>query len=331
MHIDQWTAPVDRTLGNRIFRFLDSLVVPVFFNTPCAAKPGDTPFVWKNTMLTLEQDGIRLLREGERCIPLRDFGDCRNQYSGRVFLLASGRSAADFPVADYAQFPFVAMNGSIQRLVEEGVKPLFYLCDDGNFVAARPNLAALGARHSQYLAMNLGCLLALHESDPGILPGRRIYLLERVNRYYGKKPLSNRRFAWSIRKDPELASDFSMFRQKPNRIGFSRNLQKGYFGARTIVYAATQLAYHLGFREVFIIGMDLRTSVGRFYEQEQQKALPTSLDMDFDGFIQPSFRFMAEKIIAQEDFRVFNLSPISRLPASILPKIDLEALRQQFS
>jgi KDO transferase-3 len=306
--------------------------VPVFFNTPCASKPSNTPFVWKNTMLTLEQDGVRILREGERCIPLRNFGDCRNQYSGGVFLLASGRSAADFPVADYAGFPFIAMNGSIQRLVEEGVKPLFHLCNDRGFVAARPDLAALAARHAQHLAMSLECLRTLHEFDSEILSTeRRIYLLERVNRYHDQKSVSDRRFAWNIRKEPELICGFSLFRQKPNRIGFSRNLQKGYFCGRTIAYAATQLAYHLGFRRVFIIGMDLRASVGRFYEQEQQKALPTSLDMDFDGFIQPSFRFMAEKIIAQEDFRVFNLSPISRLPASILPKIDLEALRQQFS
>ncbi|MDR0701130.1 MAG: hypothetical protein LBF61_01755 [Azoarcus sp.] len=279
-------------------------------------------------MLTLEQEGNqRVLREGDQCIFLRDFDDCRKHYSGNLFLLASGRSAAAFPVAKYAAFPFIAMNGSILRLVQEGIEPLFYMCDDSSFVAARPDFAALGAKHARHLAMNLECLQALHEFDPGILSGKRVYLLERVNRYYGKNPLSDRRFAWSIRKDSDLISGFSLFRQKTNRIGFSRNLQKGYFGSRTIVYGATQLAYHLGFPKVFIIGMDLRASMGRFYEQKQG-ALPTSLDMDFNNFILPSFRLMAKKIIAQEDFRVFNLSPESRLPTSILPKINLEQLHQ---
>jgi KDO transferase-3 len=239
--------------------------------------------------------------------------------------LASGASAADFPVSRYARFPFIAMNGSILRLVDENVPPLFYLCNDAGFVDARPKIAALGCAFAQNIAMSLECFQIVHAYDAKILTGKKLYLLERVNRYYDRKRISDRRFAWSIRKDPELIVGFSLFHQKSNRIGFSRNLARGYFCGRTIAYPAAQLAYTLGFRTIFMVGMDLKASAGRFYEQ-RQNAIPTRLDEDFERFILPSFRFMAEKIVTRENFRGFNLSPISRLPDSVMPKISLETL-----
>jgi KDO transferase-3 len=277
-------------------------------------------------MLTLRYDeNRRYLCEGEKTILLKDFNACRNKYSGCLFLLASGSSAATFPISKYAHIPFIAMNGSIKRLVDENIKPLFYMCDDKGFVTARPDLAMMGVKQAQHIAMSLKCLQTLHKFDPEALASQHVYLLERVNRYYDQKPLSDRHFAWSIRRDPDMVSGFSLLKQKPNRIGFSRNLRKGYFAGRTIPYAATQLAYSLGFRKVFIIGMDLRASTGRFYEQKHD-ALPTSLDDDFNKFILPSFKIMADKVIAKEDFKVYNLSIESRMPADILPKIHLEQL-----
>jgi KDO transferase-3 len=273
------------------------------------------------------EEDHRYLHKGSMRIPLQNFEDCRNLGSGDLFLLASGSSAASFPVSRYTCFPFIAMNGSIKRLVDENIAPLFYVCDDENFVQSRPDLTAMGVQQAQHVAMKLRCFQVLHEFDPEVLQGKRLYLLERVNRYHDREALSDRCFAWSIRKDPELVSRFSLFRQKTNRIGFSRNMQMGYFVGRTSVYAATQLAYFIGFRRVFIIGMDLKSSAGRFYEQ-QQNALPTSLDIDFDEFILPSFKIMKENIIDKEDFKVFNLSPDSRMPDSILPKIDLEQFEQ---
>ncbi|MDR3054443.1 MAG: hypothetical protein LBU53_03455 [Zoogloeaceae bacterium] len=277
-------------------------------------------------MLTLEyKKNYRCLREGTLSIPLQNFGDCKNTASGSLFLLASGSSTASFPVSRYTRLPFIAMNGSIKRLADENVSPLFYLCDDENFVKSRPDFAALGVRQAQHIAMKLKCFQVLHEFYPKVLQDKQLYLLERVNRRHDKKDLSDRCFAWSIRNDPDFVSRFSLFSQKTNRIGFSRNMQRGYFVGRTIAYAATQLAYFLGFCRVFIVGMDLNADTGRFYEQPEN-ALPTTLDEDFDKFILPSFKIMKDNIIDKENFKVFNLSPDSRMPDSVLPKIDLDQL-----
>ncbi|MBD9633300.1 lipopolysaccharide core biosynthesis protein [Pseudomonas sp. PDM19] len=274
-------------------------------------------------MLELKQEGgRRWLGDGSMQVPLAEFGECRGRYQGSVFLLASGPSAGEFPLARYADWPVIAMNGSIVRCVDQKITPFFYICDDPGFVRDRPDLACLGARSATHLAMSLNCFQALHRHDPALLPGRaNVFLLERVNRRHGMAVLSDRSYAWSVRRDPDLICGFSLLRRKTNRIGFSRNMSKGYFGGRTIPYAATQLACHLGFSQVFIIGMDLNKSIGRFYETGTA-ALPSSLDEDFEDYILPSFRIVAEKVSPRFPLRLFNLSPDSRLPASVVPKVE---------
>lgn len=277
-------------------------------------------------MLDIEQDGpIRYLVDGGWRMPLQAFADCRKRFSGSVFLLASGPSAADFPLERYRDIPLIAMNGSILRCLEAPVTPLFYLCDDPGFVRDRPHLAELGVRQAQHLGMSLDCLRMLHAEVPGALDGARAYLLERVNRLHGRAVVSDRTYAWSIRNDPDLFSGFSLWRRKPNRIGFSRDMGKGYFGGRTIPYAALQLACHLGFEQVFLIGVDMSKSVGRFYEKGGA-ALPSSLDEDYEEYILPSFRLVADKVLPQSGMRLYNLSSSSRLPEDIAPKIDLTHL-----
>lgn len=278
-------------------------------------------------MLELKlESGRRLLSDEKVRISIEEFGACRGCFQGSVFLLASGPSASDFPLFRYADWPVIAMNGSIVRCVEQGVRPFFYICDDPGFVRQRPELAALGARQATHLAMSLNCFQALHEQDPALLAQRdSVMLLERVNRMHGLAERSDRSYAWSVRNDPDLICGFSLLRRKTNRIGFSRDMSKGYFGARTIPYAATQLACHLGFSQIFIIGMDLNKSIGRFYETGAA-ALPSSLDEDFDDYILPSFRIVAEKVAPRYSLKVYNLAQNSRLPASVLPKVDLVAL-----
>lgn len=277
-------------------------------------------------MLKVEARGEQrwLVAQGlEVC--LQDFAQSRRTVSGPVLLLASGPSANEFPLERYRSLPIVAMNGSIVRCVDEGIRPFYYLCDDPNFVIGRPALALLGVSHAEHLAMSLDVLQAIHSADATALNGKHIYLLERVNRQDGKATMSDRAYAWSIRNDDELISNFSLLRRKPNRIGFSLNLQRGYFGSRTIPFGALQLACHLGFGQVFVVGMDLRQSGGRFYEKGEA-ALPSSLDEDFERYILPSFELMARKVLPRTAMHVFNLSSVSRMPERVIPKITLERL-----
>lgn len=255
----------------------------------------------------------------------RPFEACRGRYSGTLIVLASGPSAADFPIERYRHVPMMAMNGSIVRFAEAGIRPLFYLCDDRGFVRLRLPLVRQGIELAQHAALGAGALEVLLESAPEAIEGHSVYLMQRTNRPLDGEELSDRGYAWSVRKG-HLECRFSLWRQKPNRIGFSRNMAKGYFGGRTIPYAAMQLGYHLGFRNLVLVGVDMGTGTqpGRFYEQGDA-ALPSRLDEDYDDYILPSFELVAQRVVGSH-YRVFGLSQASRLPASLVPRLSLDQL-----
>lgn len=258
-------------------------------------------------------------------VDMQFWGGLQGACKGALFIIASGPSARDFPLHRYARYPMLAMNGSICCFAEADVAPYFYLCDDSSFVRNRLPLLLDATRLAQNLALSLRVIDSLLEREPQALDRRSLYCFERVNRpLQGLAPTSDREFARSARKDPDLECGFSWFRQKPNRIGFSRNLEKGYFSSRTIPYAGIQLAYHLGFSQVFVVGMDLDSSKGRFYEQGSD-AVPSRLDGDYEDYILPCFEMLAQRVV-NPNFRVYNLSLESRLPSSVVPKLNLDQL-----
>lgn len=257
--------------------------------------------------------------------PLRSFASLRGSCRGALFIIASGPSVKDFPLLRYAGYPMLAMNGSISCFAEMGIAPYFYLCDDSSFVRNRLTLLLQAIERSANLALSPRVIESLLERQPHALDGRSVYDFERVNRPpEGGEALGDRAFARMARDDADFECDFSWFRQKPNRIGFSRNLEKGYFSSRTIPYAGIQMAYHLGFSQVFLVGMDLDSSKGRFYEQGVD-AVRSRLDGDYDDYILPCFELLARRVI-KADFQVYNLSLHSRLPAQIVPKLSLDQL-----
>lgn len=260
-----------------------------------------------------------------RVADTQSFECLRGKYSGAVFIVASGPSVNEFPLQRYAQYPMMAMNGSICRFADAGVKPLFYICDDSSFVRNRLPLLQQGLALAQNLAFSPRVITALLAQAPNALNGRSVYGFERANRPVdGRAPMGDRHFAWAARKDADFECEFSLFRQKPNRIGFSRNIEKGYFSSRTIPYTGIQLAYHLGFQQVFVVGMDLDSSKGRFYEQGED-AVPSRLDGDYADYILPCFELMAKRVVSPA-FQVYNLSLGSRLPSSVVPKLHMDQL-----
>ncbi|WNF46342.1 lipopolysaccharide core biosynthesis protein [Pseudomonas sp. SG20056] len=263
--------------------------------------------------------------ENGRVVNTLAFERLRGKYSGALFIVASGPSVSEFPLLRYSQYSMMSMNGSICRFAEAGVRPLFYICDDSSFVRNRLPFLQQGIASAQNVAFSPRVIETLLAQVPDALVGRSVYCFERANRPVdGRKPMSDRQFSWAARKDADFECHFSLFRQKPNRIGFSRNIDKGYFSSRTIPYTGIQLAYHLGFQQVFVVGMDLDSSKGRFYEQGED-AVGSRLDGDYEDYILPCFELMAKRVV-NPAFQVYNLSLESRLPGSVLPKLTLDQL-----
>jgi len=203
-------------------------------------------------------------------------------------------------------------------------RPLFYVCDDPHFVKQRPDLALEGVKVSENAALSSRCYEELFDRGFEIEVGVKYFLLEKINRVRGGRACSDRLFAWKVRSDEDLISGFSIFRKRPNVIGFSRDLSKGYYSARTIVYVAMQLAVHLGFDEIYLLGFDLSQGLVRAYDE--LNPVPSTLEQDYLGHILPSLEIMSRRAFNKFGFKVYNLSSMSRVSEDILPRAGFEAV-----
>lgn len=262
----------------------------------------------------------------ERCSRVKNL---ENKYSGAVFIHASGGSAAEFDLDQYADQVFFVVNGAARKFLEKNICFFAYIFTDESFVAESLELIRNCLHLTNYLFVPFE-LYQKYLADMAVSEGveDKFYFINRVNRIHGEKNINDKFFSLKAVFDNELKFDFSLFSAKKNKIGFSKNMSKGYFGARTIPYIALQVIFYLGFESVFLIGVDLSEASGRFYDESPVTTLPTSLDKDYARFILPSFQFMAREIISP-NFQVYNLSETSRLPSDVIPKIkytDLEKI-----
>lgn len=86
-------------------------------------------------------------------LSLHAFAACKGTCSGPLFIVASGPSARDFPLTNYAQYPMFSVSGSIQLFTAASVAPLFYLCDDNSFAAQRQPILRQGLALAQNVAL----------------------------------------------------------------------------------------------------------------------------------------------------------------------------------
>jgi len=244
---------------------------------------------------------------------LGDFKACRNIADGAVIILASGASAKDFPITEFGHVPFIAMNGSITLLNEAGISPFFYVSSDRGFAREQPELFSLAMAKSQRVAIWQDQYERLQPK-----PGGEVFFL--------KKARNLSFFQRLIDHDQVLVRNHNSLNKRVRSLGFSKNLEHGYFDARTVAYLALQIAYHVGFTQVFLLGVDLNQSVARFYEKDGSHKSPCGLDQHLEGRILPSFKLAASQV-AGERFRIYNLSSTSRIPDEVIPKISLNTLR----
>jgi KDO transferase-3 len=166
-------------------------------------------------------------------------------------------------------------------------------------------------------------LSAIGEREPALLGCAHLFLLTEMNAAYGVAKRAPAAFdAWA--EGEEGLHLHPRARLTGGRVGFSKRLDKGVFTGQTVVFAALQVSYALGFRRVFILGMDLGAggSYARFYERGTSAAR-TRLDRDFEPYILPAFE-LARQVCEPQGLEIYNLSLASRLPAAVIPKLAFE-------
>ena len=241
---------------------------------------------------------------------VHDLDECRNIQKGPVFIIASGATAKDFPLENYADIPMITMNGAISKFIGTDIKPFFYACTDIAFYREQPELLAAGMHLSERVAV-----WEEHIRRSTVMPEGDLYLLTKAPK-----------LSWTdlvFRGDKELIRSRRLGNGRNRTLGFSKNLKRGFFDARTVAYLALQIAYHAGFNKVFLVGVDLNQSVRRFYEEDDANASPCMLDQHFFTRILPSFKILS-KYVVNDDFQVYNLSGSSRIPGELIPRVTLD-------
>lgn len=252
-------------------------------------------------------------RSTKRQLILQDFETCRNIETGAVFIIASGLSAKSFPLEQFAHLPMITMNGAISMFLHTEVKPCFYACTDRSFSEQQPELFEYAMAISQRVA-----LWEDHARSSGVRPSGRLYPLAKAKRPSWLGSL--------LGKDKALVTNHSLLHLRKKTLGFSKDMSEGFFDARTVAYLAIQLAFHLGFTKVFLVGVDFDERSGRFYENPESRNSPCGLDQHYTTRILPSFELLSKKVMG-EDFMVYNLSDCSRLPESVIPRLTLAQVR----
>ncbi|MFJ5854881.1 sugar glycosyltransferase [Enterobacter cancerogenus] len=103
--------------------------------------------------------------------------------------------------------------------------------------------------------------------------------------------------------------------------GFSRDVRHGVVDAGTVMYWALQVIYFLGFKKIYIAGLDMNNfHKPRFYENSNTM-LPSFLEDKVQGIVIPAMT-LASTIFKKENITVINLSPQSAIPDSVFPRKD---------
>lgn len=243
-----------------------------------------------------------------------DLSGCRDIAEGAVFIIASGTSAKDFPLCEFQHVPMIVVNGAISMFLNTPVSPYFYVCTDSGFFTQQTRLFHAALAQSQRVVLRED--YAQHNIP---LPAGEFYALKKAPKPTWKDLFSG--------VPSNLIRRSKLHKGRNSSIGFSKDLSEGYFDARTVAYLALQVAYHAGFNKVFLVGVDLCPETGRFYETVESVKSPCVLDEHLESRIIPSFELMAEKVISDE-FSVYNLSTISRIPSSVIPHMSIEDVKK---
>lgn len=254
---------------------------------------------------------------------IRPSSAIRNRSQGDCFIVCTGPSINDIDLARLADRTVFGVNGAIVNLQQHGCSPKYYTITDIDFFRHRFPLI------EQVMSSGASCFFSpegisvVCERRPELMCHQELYLSEVANHRYLQPRLSAAMFDQIALQDDDMLLHSSI-RGKTDCVGFSCDLAKGLFCGRTIAFRAVQIAYHLGFRRIFILGMDLGASGGRVRSYDEKgRERPSLLAQDYDESILPSFEIVRD-LCANSEFEVYNLSPDSRLPDSVIPKLSFD-------
>jgi KDO transferase-3 len=245
-------------------------------------------------------------------LPVRDAAECH--------LIATGPS---INAIDYDVLPMpraMGVNGAIALRRKYDVRFDYYCIVDAGFVRNHGELVDLIVAEPLTLFATPTVLWHIAQRCAPSRMRCRVFLLDEMLFPAGSGALE----VAQLRAAHGAASLAWFDAARP--LGFSLDIRRGVFEGRTVAYTGLQVLASLGFRRIYLHGLDLvdAARTPRFYER-QGAVQPSQLDKHLRDVIAPSFRH-AGALLRRRGVQVTNLSMRSALGEDVLPKMRWQAL-----
>ena len=269
-------------------------------------------FYWPHLRMECREEN-RFLRYGRRTrIPIHDFRGLRTDQCEDLYILGCGPSVKDLDWVRLRGKPIIFLNGAIQAAARHDLTPFATVILDHTFVMRRPDLLRL-TPPSTPLVLSLSAAKAVSRFAPEMLRVCGIHI--------GMDPRTPYLEAGVPMQDLKGRAEFIVSVETDS--GFSLDPDAGLFDGGTVMSWAIQLAWHIGFRNVWLLGLDIGNAAEpRFYETDVNR-LKSGLMRDYENKILP-FMTLAGKVFAKAGRGLYNCSPISILPPSVIPRRAFE-------
>lgn len=235
-----------------------------------------------------------------------------------LHLIATGPSISNIDYTRMNDGVFMGVNGAIELAQRFSLNFDYYVISDYTFVTERSGIVTQVLSDKKTILFTTPkCLLYIYKTLGSSAVRCRICVIELIGQKYNQSKDDSLEAARNV-SEVMVSSDPS--------IGFSQHIGKGVYEGGTVAYVGLQVAAHLGYKKIYLHGIDLGNAdkTPRFYETWDDRA-KTNLVKELDSVILPSFK-MAAPVLQSRGISVYNLSPQSSLDDSIFKKISAQSL-----
>lgn len=257
-----------------------------------------------------------------RLVPIVPLSELHNSCQGDALLTATGPSINTLRFENIPVMPTIGVNGSY--FLHRQVDFRFYVIVDMGFIDSRPEIVRNVIQQAELtLFTTVHGVARIIDRFGHTAIGCHIAIIEDATcKIY--RPLLDSGALWEhycLENGVVFAEDFRM-------CGFSQDIRCGIFDAGTVVYWALQIITYLGFKQLFIAGLDMNDfHLPRFYETDQDR-LPTFLPDKVESQVIPAFRHAAA-VMKSQRIAIKNLSLNSAIDSKTFEKVDPDVYFQQ--
>ncbi|POD95603.1 hypothetical protein BV924_14815 [Pectobacterium odoriferum] len=273
---------------------------------------------WPHVKITRgSQDEIINIIYRGNTVPIVPLPLLQGKFSEKIMLVASGPSVNKIPFSKEKNPIAIGVNGAYS--IKEKIKFIFYIITDIHFFDHRPDIVKeIISDRDLLLFLQVDGLTKIIDKFGLDYIFCKIAIIEDAY----KRTFEPKYSIEEIKNNNQRAHSICFYDKKDESeedIAFETNIVNGVFPGKTVVYWALQIIIYMGFKDIYIAGLDMNNfNKPRFYENEKDKVY-SQLEMDFEKNILPSFIHVSN-IVREKNINIINLSVNSAIPDDVFKK-----------